>query len=191
MAETSQDPSNVVGLQQQQYTTSNIINGNENNNNDDDMGGVSGGAPPHVNAAGAAAVAMMMQGATGNRGLGDADGNAVGESFYQFLSGFTRPESAGSTAHSGPLKPYVEQVSELRQRDKTTLDVSFEDVLAFDEPLAAVIEAEYYRFDPYLRQAVQRFVQEQQASFEGVDNREFHLAMYNMPEVSHLRDLNR
>ena len=41
---------------------------------------------------------------------GDQEGVAVGQSFYEFLGGFTRAEEAGSTAHSAPLKPYVEQV---------------------------------------------------------------------------------
>lgn len=82
------------------------------------------------------------------------------------------------------------KVKDLVKRELTTLDVSFEDISSYYTRLAECIEAEYYRFEPYLRQSVQRFVQEQQSNHGGgFDGREYHLAIYNLPEVSHLRDL--
>ena len=153
------------------------------------MRGMVGGMGANV-AVAAAAMERNGGGGGARAGFGDAEGVAVGESFYNFLSDFTRQEEVGNTPRSSPLKPYVEQVRELRQRENTTLDVSFEDVIGYSEQLASIIEAEYYRFEPHLRQAVQRFVQAQQSGLaDGADSREYHLAMYNMPEVSHLRDL--
>jgi hypothetical protein len=44
------------------------------------------------------------------------------------------------------MSKYVALLHELREQDKTTLCVDFQDVIAFDNELAEAIEIYYYRF---------------------------------------------
>ena len=75
------------------------------------MRGMVGGMGANV-AVAAAAMERNGGGGGARAGFGDAEGVAVGESFYNFLSDFTRQEEVGNTPRSSPLKPYVEQVRE-------------------------------------------------------------------------------
>lgn len=94
--------------------------------------------------------------------------------------------SGGQPAHE-----YVEQLEVMKSNDTTTLHVDFNHVLAHDEPLAEAIELEYYRFEVYLRRAVQRMVKKYHPDYaldEGT-NKEFFISFFNLPATIAVRDL--
>ncbi|KRT84432.1 hypothetical protein AMK59_2499, partial [Oryctes borbonicus] len=59
----------------------------------------------------------------------------------------------------GEIK-YLEPSQELLNQERTTLEVSFEDVEKYNQNLATTIIEEYYRIYPYLCQAVSNFVKD-------------------------------
>ncbi|XP_019875892.1 DNA replication licensing factor Mcm6 [Aethina tumida] len=59
----------------------------------------------------------------------------------------------------GELK-YLEPAKELQNEERSTIEVSFEDVEKYNQNLATTIIEEYYRTYPYLCQAVSNFVKD-------------------------------
>lgn len=55
---------------------------------------------------------------------------------------------------------YVAQMAEMVDKNSTTLFVNFQHVVEKDAELAEAIELEFYRFEPFLRQAVEKLVTE-------------------------------
>lgn len=55
---------------------------------------------------------------------------------------------------------YLEPVQELVSPERSTLEVSFEDVEKYNQNLATTIIEEYFRIYPYLCQAVSNFVKD-------------------------------
>jgi DNA replication licensing factor MCM6 len=55
---------------------------------------------------------------------------------------------------------YVAQLAAMAAENKTTLFVNFQHVVEKDAELAEAIELEYYRFEPFLRQAVDKLISE-------------------------------
>lgn len=60
----------------------------------------------------------------------------------------------------------------------STLFVNFQHLLEQDSELADAIQAEFYRFEPHMKRAVQAFVAELDPS---VQQKDFYIAMYNLP----------
>lgn len=56
------------------------------------------------------------------------------------------------------LGDYVAQITTMVQNNKSTVYVNFQHVVQADHELSEAIEMEYYRFEPYLRHAVQDIV---------------------------------
>ena len=78
------------------------------------------------------------------------------------------------------------------KNDNTTVYVNFEHLLDYDAELAEAIELEYYRFEPFLRKAVQDYVSlEHHEYVHDVDRgtREFFVSVYNLPRVLKIRSL--
>lgn len=80
----------------------------------------------------------------------------------------------------------------MRERDQNTIHVDYQHLLAFDVVLAQAVADEHYRFEPYLRRAVQDMVRELERDYlydEG-EMREFSVAFYNTGDVRRVRDLS-
>lgn len=102
-------------------------------------------------------------------------------------------------------RPYIQQVKELKEFEKTTLYIDFGHLLEYEEILARAIQQQYYRFLPYLRRALQNLVKKYEptyyymtASFSddptlvsqaSISTREFTIAFYGLPLTSGIRDL--
>lgn len=56
------------------------------------------------------------------------------------------------------LSDYKAQIISMIQNNKSTIYVNFNHIQDIDHELAEAIELEYYRFEPFLRQAVQDIV---------------------------------
>lgn len=59
----------------------------------------------------------------------------------------------------GELK-YLEPAAELRHAERSTIEISFEDVEKYNQNLATTIIEEYYRVYPFLCQAVSNFIKD-------------------------------
>ncbi len=72
------------------------------------------------------------------------------------------------------LYDYKEQLTFMMQHNKSTLYVDFTHVKDIDYDLAEAIELEYYRFEPFLRKAIQEII--------SVDNQHY---VYDVDKGSH------
>lgn len=122
------------------------------------------------------------------------------------------PASQRTTTNHTTDGFYVEQIKAMKDFDLTTLYVDFSHVLEREEVLARAIRAQYYRFLPYLRRAVQALVRKyaptylyigtvgggtatnstggsNASSSSSLTTREFNIAFYNLPLVNSIRDL--
>lgn len=110
---------------------------------------------------------------------------------------------------------YVEQVRAMREYNLTTLYVDYAHLLQTNERIAKVIVESYGRFAPYLRRSLQALVRKYDPTYlyvaaaggsstagqggrgssssgsagSNLATRDFHLAFYNLPVVSSIRDL--
>ena len=64
------------------------------------------------------------------------------------------------TAQQRLTYDYVAQLADMSERNTTTMFVNFQHVVEKDAELAEAIELEYYRFEPFLRQAIGKLVAE-------------------------------
>ncbi|CAI5526086.1 unnamed protein product [Closterium sp. Naga37s-1] len=120
---------------------------------------------------------MAMSGWTGL----DPDGSAE-----------QRGEEHEEEAEDGPMvREYVAQLHSMVQYGKTTMYVDFATLMAHNQALATAVLEEFYRFESFLRKAVQMFVQVHEPKYvmdEGKP-KEFYLAFYNLPVIHKLRDM--
>lgn len=96
---------------------------------------------------------------------------------------------------------YVDQIHLMKQYGITTLYVDYSHLLDRDETLAHAISAQYYRFLPFLRRALQNLVRIYEPDYlylnstssltpsSGLLTRDFHIAFHHIPLVSSIRDL--
>jgi len=110
----------------------------------------------------------------------DESGEAVKSRFYTFLTSFVSEAdvaiSEAAPHQRGLRNTYEEQIVAMIRNDKTTVYVNFADMNAFDRELAEAIQLEYYRFEPYLKQAVQDYV--------GVEHRDYVQSFVNILPTS-------
>jgi DNA replication licensing factor MCM6 len=108
----------------------------------------------------------------------------------------------------------VEQIEAMKDYDLTTLYVDYSHLLEREEVLARAIRAQYYRFLPYLRRAVQALVRKYAPTYlyvgtvgsgtarsggntggstnsntASLTTREFNIAFFGLPLVNSIRDL--
>ncbi|CAI5477429.1 unnamed protein product [Closterium sp. Yama58-4] len=77
------------------------------------------------------------------------------------------------------------------QYGKTTMYVDFATLMTHNQALVTAVLEEFYRFEPFLRKAVQMFVQVHEPKYvmdEGKP-KEFYIAFYNLPVIHKLRDM--
>ena len=82
----------------------------------------------------------------------------------------------------GGEQDYVAQAKTMAEGESTTMYVDFTHVQSFDNHLAEAVSSEYYRFEPFVRQAIQAFMRELEPGFaiSDTDLREFFVAFYNL-----------
>ena len=128
-------------------------------------------------------------------------GEEVTRTFLAFLNSYSSDEGAngGADAPMGPeegdstSRDYVEQLESMYDRNGTTLYVNFQHLVEYDNTLAhEAVEANFYKYQPFLRRAVQQFVREHKPDmvrWDGGQDKEFWVAFVNLPRVHRLREL--
>ncbi|KAJ6515530.1 MCM2/3/5 family-domain-containing protein [Mycena sanguinolenta] len=139
----------------------------------------------------------------------DAVGESVVDSFVKFVKTFTHGVALAATPGSDGDIPealdgeiiYVEQIHTMREYELTTLYVDFGHLLLKDDVLADAIQKHYYRFLPYIRQALMNLVAEFEPEYlkinpsaantdsANLQSRDFNVAFYHLPLVSGIRNL--
>ncbi|KAJ6229453.1 intein-containing DNA replication licensing factor mcm6 precursor [Anaeramoeba flamelloides] len=87
---------------------------------------------------------------------------------------------------------YQMQAIELTKNDTNTIYVDYSHVLEFSSELAEAIQTEFYRFEPFLRSAIQEFMLEIDPKYTKEKSgklKEFWVSFYNLPFVHKIRDL--
>jgi DNA replication licensing factor MCM6 len=111
--------------------------------------------------------------------------------FQEFLQNFTyHGELEKISAQERLTLDYMLQISTMIQNNRSTIYVNFGHVMDFNSELAEAIELEFYRFEPYVRHAVQDLVMtENQGYVFDLDKgqRELFVSFYNFPRVERIR----
>jgi hypothetical protein len=124
----------------------------------------------------------------------------VRDGFLEFLESF-RPggDGAESSIHtdgsepgSEPAAHYIRELHEMARRGTATLPVDFAHLQAWDGAMADLVVAHHLRLDEHLKRALQSAVRAHAEGHlvddEGSD-REFWVALFNLPAVDSLRSL--
>lgn len=107
----------------------------------------------------------------------DAIGVKVQKLFGNFLEEFV---------YEGEVK-YLKPAESLINLERNTLTVSFTDIELYNQQLATSIQEEYYRFYPFLCQAVRSYAHDH---FQGIPrNKELYLALCDVPTRQKIREL--
>ncbi|KAK9808207.1 hypothetical protein WJX73_008679 [Symbiochloris irregularis] len=138
---------------------------------------------------------QMDEQTTGERPLDDAECLRCKDEFFLFLENFTLQEEdavSQGTNPAGEDKVYVAKAAEMYQMERTSMDVDYAHLSAFSPDLADKTRDYHFRVEPFLRKAIQNFMQRHQPDFTKDVNgteREFWLSIYNLPHIELLRDL--
>lgn len=81
---------------------------------------------------------------------------------------------------------YIELSNELLAQERSTLEVSFEDVEKYNQNLSTTIIEEYYRIYPYLCQAVTNFVKDRTNLKQ---EKECYISFVDVPTRHRVREL--
>ncbi|XP_074268924.1 DNA replication licensing factor MCM6 [Silene latifolia] len=86
---------------------------------------------------------------------------------------------------------YLSEIDVMETTESSTMFIDFSHVMQFNDALQRAISDEYLRFEPYLRNACKRFVNEQKPKVVADDNpnKDINVAFYNIPLVKRLREL--
>nr|VZI43399.1 unnamed protein product [Spirometra erinaceieuropaei] len=87
------------------------------------------------------------------------------------------------------IRKYVEAAKELKQLERSTLSVNFEDLLMHDSRLASLIEDEYYRLYPFLCNAVKNFINDHVPDTLN-SGRDFYVSFTDISTLNKIRELN-
>ncbi|ORX93895.1 DNA unwinding-related protein [Basidiobolus meristosporus CBS 931.73] len=127
----------------------------------------------------------------------DTAAAASREEFEKFLEHFTEENPEDGQV----FRPYIEQIQQLRTEELHTIYVDYQHILEYNDVLANAVALHYYRFEPYLRKAIQNLVRKYIPSYLYLNSsnvptsgtsgnqREFQVAFYNLPAVSRVREL--
>lgn len=160
------------------------------------LGGGGGGGGPKRARGGGGGAALAPTSAGQVEPVVDATAEAVKTRFLQFLCGYGRPVGGVGPGPEGseedaaaPVVTYSQQAEVMRSAETSSLFVDFSHVLEFDPDLAQAIQAQYYRWEPFLRRAVFEFVRLEDAAYTVNEDatrsqREFFVCFYNFQHVS-------
>lgn len=91
------------------------------------------------------------------------------------------------------LPLYRQQLLEMRNEGANTLYVDYNHLFRYNDVLATAIASNYYRFEPFLRAAILKFVTTHLPSYARQSNsqlpRDFWIALYGLSVVHRLREL--
>ncbi|KAK3908270.1 DNA replication licensing factor Mcm6 [Frankliniella fusca] len=82
---------------------------------------------------------------------------------------------------------YIEPVQALKEPERSTLEVSFDDVEKYNQNLATTIIEEYYRIYPFLCQAVRNFAHDRA---EARKDKDCYVSFVDVPTRHKVRELN-
>lgn len=116
----------------------------------------------------------------------DIEGENIKRKFQSFLSDFQRPdpEDPGKL-----IKVYVEKAKTLIRNHRQTLYVDYRDLIEYSNTfdLAEVIHLEFYKYHPFLRSALQRFIYDIDPDYSMQSM--FYIGFTNLAEVDTMRDI--
>lgn len=123
----------------------------------------------------------------------DQSGSIVKLRFQEFLQTF-KIEIAEelATTQQKLINDYMLQIDDMIENNKSTLYINIEHLLSVDAELAEAIQMEFYRFDPYLRHALQDIVHSINPEYIfDIDRgqRELFVSIYNLPGIHTIRSL--
>nr|CDS31718.1 DNA replication licensing factor MCM6 [Hymenolepis microstoma] len=84
---------------------------------------------------------------------------------------------------------YAERAKEMKKLERSTLSVSFNDLLMHDSRLASLIEDEYFRLYPYLCNAVKNFINDHVPDTQN-SGRDFYIGFTDVSVLHRMRELN-
>lgn len=106
---------------------------------------------------------------------------------------FTGMNAVHSTAAASSMSLYRHQLHEMRAEGANTLYVDFAHLFSYNDVLATAIATNFYRFEPFLRAALQAFVLNHLPSYARHSStsqpRDFWVSIYGMSVVHRLREL--
>ncbi|VUZ50720.1 unnamed protein product [Hymenolepis diminuta] len=84
---------------------------------------------------------------------------------------------------------YAEKAKEMKKLERSTLSVSFNDLLMHDSHLASLIEDEYFRLYPYICNAVKNFINDHVPDTQN-SGRDFYIGFTDVSVLHRIRELN-
>ena len=114
----------------------------------------------------------------------------VRETFEEFIENFSSDavEAALSSGAESVGHDYLDQCRQMANNERSTLYVDFRHVQQHQSDLADAIQAEYYHFEPTLRDALREVMRREHAEY-ATDDKDFVVNFFNMPVQQCIRDL--
>ena len=114
----------------------------------------------------------------------------VRETFEEFIENFSSDavEAALSSGAESVGHDYLDQCRQMASNERSTLYVDFRHVQQHQSDLADAIQAEYYHFEPTLRDALREVMRREHAEY-ATDDKDFVVNFFNMPVQQCIRDL--
>ncbi|KAG0238646.1 MCM DNA helicase complex subunit mcm6 [Actinomortierella wolfii] len=137
----------------------------------------------------------------------DETAEKIRSDFEVFIEKFDASRHMAGRLHSQatqPSNPYLDQLKMMRNYQGHTMYIDFADLNMYDPVLAGAVAQQYYRFEPYLRKAIQNLIwkhcrpyaytntsmaEVEQNRPTGSMSREFQVAFYNVPIKHGIRDM--
>ncbi|CAH0478889.1 unnamed protein product [Peronospora belbahrii] len=120
----------------------------------------------------------------------DTTAEAVKMRFLNFLCSYRQQDDIQLQNDPETSKiNYSQQAEVMRHTETSSLFVDFSHVLEFDSDLAQALQAQYYRWEPYLRRSVFEFIRLEDPAYTinedaNKTQREFFVNFYNFQHVS-------
>jgi DNA replication licensing factor MCM6 len=115
---------------------------------------------------------------------------------FRYTVVYNEPDMSQPSSQPGAVLEYVEQAIHMVLDEQTTLYVDFGHVMSHEPVLAEGIQMEYYRYEPYLRKAVEDFVRVNEnirrnipAESDSGDTREYYVSFFNFKPMLQVREL--
>ncbi|KAI9362463.1 MCM2/3/5 family-domain-containing protein [Zopfochytrium polystomum] len=124
----------------------------------------------------------------------DNTGESLRHMFEHFLENFSM--SNDHQENNADESYYLNQIKSFPSHQSTTLFVDYEHAIQYHNPMAEAIREDYYRYDVYLKKAVQNLVRKYVPSYLNIRSsmdeesgviREFWVSWYNFPGFLRLR----
>lgn len=128
-------------------------------------------------------------------------GTKIENDFLEFLANFELNPNDENYKEYGdglmdvnegePIRYYVHQAQKLREQERVTMWVDFAHLTSFehsDPEFVQNIVRQYYKYEPYLRTGLTKFMQKVAAG-EPVKKSYHQIAIHNLPQMSKIREL--